>query len=277
VDVPAMTLMKDLKKSVEIAKRTVLDNLDSSTIKTGEENPFGDKTLLLDQSAEDNIVEVLQTSDITYTILTEEKGMIESDSNPEYLVILDPIDGSANLERGIPLVSVGISAAPFSKSMTTDDIEISIIDSFFTDETYIAIKEEGATRNGKPIRPILDRDDPRIIISYDTKKNLDGNFGRQSFQTLRSVHDMRRTGSNLLDLCWTASGSLDAMIDFRDILPIVHVSGTHMVFEAGGYVLNAGGNRFCQSFDMNKRMSFVAARNEELARSLHNAFMNIDS
>ena len=272
-----MSVMKDLKKAVEVAKRTVLDNLDSSTIKTGEENPFGDKTLLLDQSAEDNVVEILQASDTTYSILTEEKGMIESETSPEYLIVLDPIDGSANLERGIPLVSVGISAVPFKERMTTDDVEISIIDSFFTDEMYIAVSGKGATMNGKPIKPILERDDPRIIISYDTKKDLGTDFGRQSLQTLQSVHDMRRTGSNLLDLCWTAAGALDAMIDFRDILPIVHVSGTHMVFEAGGYVLDATGVRFCQSFDMNKRMSFVAARDENLARSLHNAFMNIDS
>ncbi|MHA1908868.1 MAG: inositol monophosphatase family protein [Candidatus Thorarchaeota archaeon] len=272
-----MTVMHDLKKAVEIAKKTVLENLDASTIRTGEENPFGDKTLLLDQSAEDNVVEILQSSDTVYTILTEEKGMISSDQKPEYMVILDPIDGSANLERGIPLVSVGISAVPVTKGMTTDDVEISIIDSFFTEELYIAVKGNGATKNGKSIKPILEREDPRIIISYDTKKKLEGNFGRQSLQTLQSVHDMRRTGSNLLDLCWTASGALDAMLDLRDILPIVHVSGTHMVFEAGGFVLDSDGTRFCNSFDMNERMSFIAARDETLARSLFDVFMDNDS
>ncbi|MFW9848432.1 MAG: inositol monophosphatase family protein [Candidatus Thorarchaeota archaeon] len=263
-----MTVMYDMKKAVEIAKHAVLDNLESSTIRTGVENPFGDKTLLLDQTAEDNVVEYLQQSNTIYSILTEEKGLIEADKTPEYLVILDPIDGSANLERGIPLVSVGISAAPYSEYMTTDSVEISIIDSFFTNEQYIAVVGEGAKRNGKPIKPVLNRQDHRVVISYDTKKKLEGDFGRQSFQTLQSVYDMRRTGSNLLDLCWTASGALDAMIDLRNILPIIHVSGTHMVFEAGGYVLDINGNRFSQSFDMNRRMSFVAARDEKLAQKL---------
>ena len=73
-----MTVMQDLKKAAEVAKQTVLENLDSVTIRTGEENPFGDKTLLLDQSAEDNAVAVLQASDTVYAILTEEKGMIRS-------------------------------------------------------------------------------------------------------------------------------------------------------------------------------------------------------
>ena len=55
---------------------------------------------------------------------------------------------------------------------------------------------------------------------------------------IKTIYDVRRSGANLLDLCWTASGALDAMVDLRDILPIVHVSGTHIVFEAGGYVID---------------------------------------
>jgi len=270
--VVTMTLLQDLKKAAAIAKKTVLDNLDVATKKTGSENPFGDQTLLLDQSAEDEIIEVLKESSTIYSVLTEEQGIVQSEEEPEYLAVIDPIDGSANLERGIPLCCVGISAVPYTNSMTTDDVEISIIDSFFTDETYIAITGQGATLNGKKIEPILERDDGRIIISYDTKKPLVGDFGRQSIQTLQTVHDMRRTGSNLMDLCWTAKGALDAMIDIRGILPIVHVSGTHMVFEAGGYVVNSEGNKFCQSFDIDTRMSFIAARNESLARDLLKAF-----
>ncbi|MDF1539583.1 MAG: hypothetical protein P1Q69_11850 [Candidatus Thorarchaeota archaeon] len=267
-----MTLLKDLRKAAAIAKKTVLDNLDDSTKKTGSENPFGDKTLLLDQSAEDEIIAVLRESSTIYSVLTEEQGIVQSEEKPEYLAVIDPIDGSANLERGIPLCCVGISAVPFADNMTTDDVEISIIDSFFTDEIYIAIKGQGATLNGNRIRPVMKRDDKKIIISYDTKRPLVEDFGRQSLQTLQTVHDMRRTGSNLLDLCWTAKGALDAMIDLRGILPIVHVSGTHMVCEAGGYVVNSEGNRFRQSFDMDTRMSFIAARDESLARELLKSF-----
>ncbi|MFW9848433.1 MAG: inositol monophosphatase family protein [Candidatus Thorarchaeota archaeon] len=272
-----MALKKDLYKAVKIAKQTVLENLELSKIRTGSENPFGDKTRLLDKLTEDNVVESLQTSGITYTFLTEERGIIQPDGQPEYLVILDPIDGSFNLSRGIPIVAVGISAAPYSEIMTTDDVEISIIDSFFTDETFIAENGKGATRNGKPINPNRVRENPEMIISYNTKNMLEEDVGCKSLHTLMSVNDMRRTGCPLLDLCWTATGALDAMIDFRDKLPIIHVSGTHMVSSAGGYVLDLNGSRFCQSFDMYKRMSFIAARDENLARALHNTFMNIDS
>ncbi|MFW9908312.1 MAG: inositol monophosphatase family protein [Candidatus Thorarchaeota archaeon] len=268
-----MTVMHDLKKAVEIAKKTVLENIESATLVTGNENPFGDATLLLDQTAEDNAVEILLESDVTYQILTEEKGLIESEKPPEYLIVIDPIDGSTNLERGIPLCSIGISAVPFSETMTTDDVEISIIDSLFTKETYQAVAGEGAKMNGKRISPKLSESRSKLIISYDTKKPLMKEFGRQTLQTLQSVYDMRRTGSNLLDLCWTARGALDAMVDLRDILPIVHVSGTHIVSEAGGFVLDITGSRFRQSFDLNKRMSFIAAKDESFARTLLSEFL----
>ncbi|MCK4740031.1 MAG: hypothetical protein KAT22_00665, partial [Candidatus Thorarchaeota archaeon] len=88
-----MTLMQVLKGAVEAAKRNVLDNLDLAAEQTGTLNPFGDKTLLLDQRAEDIIVSVLQESGLQFDIMTEERGVIKAERNPEFLAIVDPIDG----------------------------------------------------------------------------------------------------------------------------------------------------------------------------------------
>ncbi|MHA1902459.1 MAG: inositol monophosphatase family protein [Candidatus Thorarchaeota archaeon] len=268
-----MTLIRVLLDSVEAAKNNVLQNLDVATEKTGSLNPFGDNTLFLDKSTEDIMIERLQDSGISFTFMTEEQGVISTAEKVEYIAIIDPIDGSTNLERGIPLSSIGISLIPYSNSMTSDDIEISIIDSIFTDETYIAIQGQGVTKNGKRVKPSPPSLAKDSIVSYDTKRPWKGEFGSRSRSTLEGLHDMRRTGSNLLDLCWTAAGSLDAMVDLRNLLPIVHVSGTHMVSEAGGYVVDSTGNRFCIPIEYDQRMSFVAASTKTLALeilSLHN-------
>jgi myo-inositol-1(or 4)-monophosphatase len=267
-----MTLLKVLQNAVNAAKRTVLDNMDATTQLTGDTNPFGDKTLWLDKEAENQAIKVLQQSSIIFGILTEEQGLIMPEEKLEYLAIMDPIDGSINLEKGIPLCSVGLSAVPFSESMQTDDIEVSVIESIFTDEIYIAQKGRGARRNGKSIRPSQIKNAKTSIISYDTNRPLVGAFGDASLRVMSSVRDIRRTASNLLDLCWTACGSLDAMIDLRGILPIVHVSGTHMVIEAGGYVLEENGTRFNLPIDSTKRMSFVAAGTEGLAKRFLSLF-----
>jgi len=247
--------------------------MDHATEYTGSLNPYGDKTLVLDMTAEEDIISVLQSSGSEFAILTEEKGFLRSEKKPEYLALVDPIDGSENLKRGIPLVSIGISIVPFGENMTSDDAEISVIESIFTDEQYIAIKGKGVTKNGKRVSTSKTVDLADSIISYDTKRTWDSEFLERSLRTMSAVHDTRRTASNLLDLCWTASGQLDAMVDLRNMLPIIHLCGTHMVFEAGGFVLDKNGERFCSSLEQDIMMNFVAASDELLAKQILDAFM----
>lgn len=263
-----MTLLRIMQDAIESAKQVIVENLDIASERTGDLNPYGDKTLLLDVKAEDAIISVLSSSGTHFEILTEEKGFIKSEETPEYLALIDPIDGSANLERGIPLVSIGISIVPYKDVMTSDDAEISVIDSIFTDETYAAVTGKGVTRNGVSVKPSAPVDLKDAIISYDTKKTWDSEFLERSLRTFGAVHDTRRSASNLLDLCWTASGFLDGMVDLRDMLPIIHLCGTHMVFEAGGFVLDQDGSRFQSSLEPEKMMNFVAASNETLARQI---------
>ena len=96
--------------------------------------------------------------------------------------------------------------------------------------------------------------------------------------------------SGLLSACQTQSESLalagpgeeevsegedflDGMVDLRNMLPIIHICGTHMVFEAGGYVLDRNGNRFNSSLEPENMMNFVAASNETLARQILARFL----
>ncbi|MFX1481731.1 MAG: inositol monophosphatase family protein [Promethearchaeota archaeon] len=263
-----MTILNVVQEAVGAAKRCILENLDKVTEYTGTINPYGDRTLRLDKEAEDEILSVLKSSGIDFAILTEERGFLKAEKKPEYLALVDPIDGSANLKLGIPLVSIGISIVPYGNDVTSDDAEISVIDSVFTNETYVALTGKGVSRNGKTVRVRNPCEIENAIISYDTKKTWDEEFVRNSLSTIRSVHDIRRTATNLLDLCWTAAGFLDAMVDLRSMLPIIHLSGTHMVLEAGGFVLDKNGQRFSSSLKPETMMSFVAASNEALARQI---------
>jgi myo-inositol-1(or 4)-monophosphatase len=268
-----MTVLKIIKSAVKSAKKSILNNMDHVTEYSGTLNPYGDKTLVLDLTAEEEIISVLHSSGFEFAILTEERGFLRSEKKPDYLALVDPIDGSANLMRGIPLVSSGISIVPFKGDMTSDDAEISIIESIFTNEQYIAIKGEGVTKNGMKVSTAKPVDLADAIISYDTKRTWDMQFLERSLRTMSAVHDTRRTASNLLDLCWTAAGQLDGMVDLRNMLPIIHLCGTHMVFEAGGFVLDSDGKRFNSSLEPEKMMKFIAASNEELARKILDAFL----
>ncbi|MFW9982585.1 MAG: inositol monophosphatase family protein [Candidatus Thorarchaeota archaeon] len=263
-----MTALMTIKDAIKAAKKSILDNLDNASEKTGTVNQYGDKTLLLDAQAEEEILSVLTSSGIEFTILSEEKGFVKSENKPEYLAIVDPIDGSANLERGLPLVSIGISIIPYQDIMTSDDAEISVIESVFTDETYVAISGKGVTRNGKSVSVRKPISLENAIVSYDTKKTWDDEFMKKSLNTIKAIHDIRRSASNLLDLAWTAAGFLDGLVDLRNMLPIIHLCGTHMVFEAGGYVLDQTGKRFNSLLEPELMMNIIAASNETLARQI---------
>jgi len=271
-----LTLVRILKNALLSARRAVVDNLSRRSEITGAMNPFGDQTLLADRVSEDEIVRVLNESGTSFMIVTEERGLIDSGRQPEYLAIVDPVDGSANLERGIPLCSGGISIVPFSERMTTDDIEVSVIKSYFTNETYVAQRGRGLQRNGKPVRVATPKPLAQAVISYDTKAPWRDDFASGSRRVIASAKDMRRSGSNLLDLCWTACGALDAMADLRRVLPIVHVSGTHMVVEGQGYVVDMLGERLRLPIDMQQRMAFVAASSKDLALEVVRLFLKHD-
>jgi myo-inositol-1(or 4)-monophosphatase len=267
-----MAVLKTIKTAADSAKKTILENIGRANEYTGTVNLYGDQTLVLDLSAEDEIISVLQSSDVEFTILTEEKGVLTTGKRPEYLALVDPLDGSANLRRGIPLASVGISIVPLGTGVTSDDIEISVIDSVFSNETYVAVRDKGVTLNGKKVTIAAPVNLADAIISYDTKRAWDSDFLERSMRVMSAVHDIRRTASNLLDLCWTAAGRLDAMVDMRNKLPIIHICGTHMVFEAGGFVLDQRGERFRIPLGQGAIMNFVAASNKELARLILDTF-----
>ncbi|MEM2141954.1 MAG: inositol monophosphatase family protein [Candidatus Thorarchaeota archaeon] len=267
-----MTLERDIEDAVSAAKKVLLNTLDLREERAGSRNPYGDESLVLDLMAEREIIEILGSSDNEFAVLTEEGGLMRLGSRPEYLAIVDPIDGSTNLSRGIPLCSVGIAVAPYQAGLTDSAIVLSRIESVFTDDIFEALSGRGVTRNGEPVHVARPKPIGESIVSYDTKCRWDDSFASASAAVLSSVRDMRRTGSNLLDLCLTAAGALDAMIDLRNILPIVHVSGTHMVREAGGVVLDERCNNMILPLELPQRMSFVAASSVELATAILGEF-----
>src|SRR4030042_6469149 len=64
----------------------------------------GTPTSYIDKVAEDIALKLLKKSEIKVNLLSEEIGFV--DFGGRYIFILDPIDGTRNAYRGIPLFSV---------------------------------------------------------------------------------------------------------------------------------------------------------------------------
>ena len=67
-----------------------------------------DVVTIADVSSERLIVDGLREAFPTHSIRTEEAGVVEG-SDPRYRWIIDPVDGTVNFSRGIPLWGISIA------------------------------------------------------------------------------------------------------------------------------------------------------------------------
>src|SRR5919206_3120302 len=80
---------------------------------TGTRGGGGDRTLLIDEAAEDIVfaeLERLHDAGARFTAVSEERGVVDF-GDDGVLVVIDPIDGSTNAKRGLTHHALSIAVA----------------------------------------------------------------------------------------------------------------------------------------------------------------------
>ena len=157
-------------------------------------------------------------------VLSEESGLRRAGS--PLLVVVDPLDGSTNAERGLPWFATSLCAAD------ADGPLAALVVNLASGERFSAIRGEGALRNGSAISSssCSSLGDAFVGISGLPPANL----GWRQF---------RCYGAAALDLCAVACGVLDAFIDCS---PSAHgvwdyLGGLLICQEAGAVLADAHG------------------------------------
>ena len=117
-----------------------------------------------DVQSNNEIIQYLEEKYPEFSIISEEAPEITKDS--EYSFVVDPIDGTRNFVRHIPVFFVGIGLVKDKKTI------LSIIFNPITKELFYAIKSKGAFLNGKQIKvsnKILNSSDINIRTLPDKK------------------------------------------------------------------------------------------------------------
>jgi myo-inositol-1(or 4)-monophosphatase len=183
-----------------------------------------------DRACEDMIVGALRRLFPEDGFLGEERGVQNAGAKATW--IIDPIDGTANFLRGIPLwcVSLGLLAE--------GEFVIGIIYNPITDELYAARQGQGATLNGRKIEvsQVKTLEDARLAIGFSYRRPVAPHA--EAVKALLDAHcEYSRLGSGALGLALTADGRLDgyweAHINVWDV-----AAGICIVKEAGGHVNN---------------------------------------
>ena len=166
-----------------------------------------------------------------------EEGPREEGWPAEYMWILDPVDGTSNLIHDFRHSAVSLALTREGRTV------MGLVYDPFLNELFSARMGGGAKLNGAPIKVSAAEGLSCCNISVGTAPGRREESGRVFDTMLRvydSCHDIRRTGSAALELCYVAAGRQDGYYEFG-LRPWDVAAGLLIVREAGGVALTPDG------------------------------------
>lgn len=224
--------MSELDAAITIARRAG-DYLRANWGRTdlrveqkGVTNPVSE----IDKNADAAIKAGLVSAFRQYGVLTEESDYLPGSVNACWIV--DPLDGTINYLRGIPLVAVSIGLEK------EGELVLGVVYNPILEELYTAEKGKGAFLNGKPIHVSGIKSLGQAIITsgfpYDAWTSEQDNLAQWG-RLVKQCMSVRCDGSAALDMCAVACGRYDAYYE-TGTFPWDVAAGTVIVREAGGTV-----------------------------------------
>lgn len=244
----------DLALRMAMAAQTAWDGIAhrQDLHQTVAQGADGTPTTRADQVLEDSILAI--AADEGVSVLSEEAGFVDHGS--DVVAVVDPLDGSRNAGRGVPLhcTSVAIGAGGLL------GLEAAVVQNLVTRDVYAAGRGRGATLNGRQIE--RRRFDPEEIVV-----GLIVDYSRDEVEHARrhAGHHVRDLGSAAIEMSLVATGAFDAFVVQRPWLRVVDIAGATLIArEAGCLVIDpATGEDLATPFDLATRTGVVAAHTQE--------------
>src|SRR5665811_1183757 len=151
-------------------------------------------------------------------VVSEESG-VSGDGN--LTVVIDPIDGSTNCDRGIPFYATSLAV------ISEGELMAALVVNQATGTHYEAIRGSGATRDGQSIRPSGQRELSNSLVSFSGLPERHLGWGQ-----------VRALGAASLECCLVADGSLDlfTVAQHSVLSPWDYLGGLLIARESGAVV-----------------------------------------
>lgn len=230
-------LLPTIKKALYAGGEILLSNLGKLThldIDTKAKNDFVTK---VDKESEECIVGILKEKTPDFDILTEETTPDEMKSECRW--IIDPLDGTTNYIHSFPFFAISIALEE------KGNIVLGLVYDPLRKELFSAEKGEGAFLNDRKIsvsmRSTLGECFLATGFPFRAHSYIDGYLKIFKEMFLRSS-GVRRAGSAVLDLAYTACGRLDGFWEMK-LSPWDVAAGSLIIKEAGGKVSDWEGGK----------------------------------
>ena len=226
----------------------------------------GDLTRYIDALAEECAIMVLKKNNISCILVSEESGTKKIGDNPKNYVVLDPIDGTNNALRRLPFfcTSIALSTGP-----NLNNVELGFVMNLSNKETFFAEKNHGAYRGKTCLKPSLITNVTNAIISVELSLPHNQQHLKRLTPLLLNLPRVRHLGATALEICYVASGALEAFIDLRNIARSVDLAAAYIIIkEAGGLMVTPDGNEIDLSINPAERIPLIAAANEAICKDV---------
>jgi myo-inositol-1(or 4)-monophosphatase len=230
-------------------------------IETGTTGGGGDRTLVIDQQAEDIVFEQLERihdAGSRFTAVSEERGVVDF-GDDGILVVIDPIDGSTNAKRGLTHHALSIAVAD---GPTMADVRFGYVFDLGPGEEWRAEQGAGAFLDDEPVVPQPERRTAAGKLEVIAIESADPRWLAASSEGLCDVaHRVRAMGSIAISMCQVAPTRVDGMATLWKSRAVDCAAAQLIVREAGGLVRFVG----CEEplgapLDLGPRAPVVAAR-----------------
>jgi myo-inositol-1(or 4)-monophosphatase len=189
---------------------------------------------LLDTEAQLAIRKTLKDAGEPVHVISEEGDYSLGEGGP--YIVADPIDGTTNLAKGIPMA---VTSLAISETLQLSGVQIGVILDLYTGEAYRAEMGRGSWRGGQRMTPSGPRLLKDALVSMDISK---GHPLEPMASLIQRARYLRQYGCSALSICHVASGIMDAHVDLRGTLRITDAAAALLMLKEAGGVYTINGN-----------------------------------
>ncbi len=188
-----------------------------------------------DRAAEDFLAAEVRRRFPGHGIMAEEGSSEQGSSSLTW--VMDPLDGTTNFAHGFPFFCVSVALVESGEPL------LGVVHDPTRDETFTAVRGEGAFLNSRPLRVSMEADLGRSLLAtgfpYHIRQGGATNLDNFAAFAVRA-QAVRRAGSAALDLCYVAAGRFEGYWELL-LRPWDMAAGALIVREAGGTVTSLDG------------------------------------